>query len=132
METDIKLLIKRQAKEACQLMKDDMYKQDVWLWDLDWTPTELNVKKAKPPKKLKDQNPDDPMLVQIDDTEFERLEKKFFPLVRQVENLSKSQPRCPGYPKWYSELCDRYHPAYLPNPIDVGTGKTIVPKVFTT
>ena len=34
METDIKLLIKRQAKEACQLMKDDMYKQDVWLWDL--------------------------------------------------------------------------------------------------
>ena len=34
METDIKLLIKRQAKEACQRMKDDMYKQDVWLWDL--------------------------------------------------------------------------------------------------
>ena len=93
METDIKLLIKRQAKEACQLMKDDMYKQDVWLWDLDWTPTELKVKKAKPPKKLKDQNPDDPMLVQIDDTEFERLEKKFFPLIRQVENLYKSQPR---------------------------------------
>ena len=55
METDIKLLIKRQAKEACQLMKDDMYKQDVWLWDLDWTPTELKVKKAKPPKKQKDQ-----------------------------------------------------------------------------
>ena len=54
METDIKLLIKRQAKEACQLMKDDMYKQDVWLWDLDWTPTELKVKKAKPPKKQKD------------------------------------------------------------------------------
>ena len=78
------------------------------------------------------QDPDDPMLVRIDDTEFERLEKKFFPLVRQVENLYKSQPRCPGYPKWYSELCDRYHPAYLPNPIDVGTGKTIVPKVFTT
>ena len=55
METDIKLLIKRQAKEACQLMKDDMYKQDVWLWDLDWTPTELKVKKAKLPKKQKDQ-----------------------------------------------------------------------------
>ena len=132
METDIKLLIKRQAKEACQLMKDDLYKQDVWLWDLDWTPTELKVKKAKPPKNQKDQNSDDPMFAQIDDTEFERLEKKFFPLVRQVENLYKSQPRCPGYPKWYSELCDGYHPAYLPNPIDVGTGKTIVPKVFTT
>ena len=55
METDIKLLIKRQAKEACQLMKDDMYKQDVWLWDLDWTPTELKVKKAMPPKKQKGQ-----------------------------------------------------------------------------
>ena len=31
-------------------MIDDLYKQDVWLWDLDWTPTELKVKKAKPPK----------------------------------------------------------------------------------
>ena len=39
------------------------------------------------------QDPDDPMLVHINDTEFERLEKKFFPLVRQVENLYKSQPR---------------------------------------
>ena len=60
---------------------------------LDWTPTELNVKKAKLPKKQKDHDPDDPMLVHTDDTEFERLEKKFFPLVRQVENLYKSQPR---------------------------------------
>ena len=65
-----------------------------------------------------------------EETEFERLEKQFFHLTRQVENLYASQPKCPGYPKWYSELCEKYKPDYFPNPSDLGTGKTIVPKVI--
>ena len=103
-------------------MKDELYKQDVWLWDLDWTPTELKIKKSKPIKKE--------LQINGQESEYERLEKKFFPLLSKVENLYKSQPRCPGYPKWYSELCDKYEPAIAPNPSDVGTGKTIVPKVM--
>ena len=109
-------------------MKDEFYKHDVWLWDLDWTPTELKVKKSKSHKKVSGSSKNSYQLNE-DDSEFARLEKKFLPLLSKVENLYKSQPKCPGYPKWYSELCDRYEPACAPNPSDVGTGKTIVPKV---
>ena len=35
------------------------------------------------------------------------LKAKFAGLLSGSEHLMKNQPRCPGYPKWYMELCEK-------------------------
>ncbi len=123
LETEIDVLIKRQAKEACQLMENKEYRKDFWLWDLDWTATDLMIKQTRK-RSQPEVKPSE------GDTELERLEKKFKPLLSRVEDLYKTQPRCPGYPKWYSDLCGKFDPTKFAEPEDLGVGKAIVPKLL--
>jgi len=50
LDTESKFLLTQQANQACQLMYGDNYKKDLWLWDQDWTPKQLKLKKQKKKK----------------------------------------------------------------------------------
>lgn len=53
---DLKLesrqLLSLKADEACKLMANEAYKQDLWMWDQDWSTQTLKLKKQ--PKKKKE------------------------------------------------------------------------------
>ena len=72
-------------------MENDGYKKDFWLHDLDWTPTQLRIKKARKIEKE--------LTLSGDETELEMLQKKFWPLLKTADSIAKVQPRCPGNEK---------------------------------
>ena len=115
-------MIARQAQEACQLLHDEKYRTDLWLWGLDWKCTDLKIRKTKSKEK--------PIVTKESDTEMERLEKKFWPLLRQKEDMLRAQSQCPGYPKWYADLCEKYDPVVTPTPVNLGHGKEVVPRLL--
>lgn len=43
---EAKFLLSRRANEACKLMHDEMYKNDLWMWDQDWSTKTINLKKS--------------------------------------------------------------------------------------
>ena len=121
LEEEIDVIIARQAQEACQLMADQEYRNDIWLWKLDWNCTKLRMRKIKPQKTIFNEVK----------SEFEKLEQKFWPLLQSKESLYKKQPKIPGYPKWYAELCEQpYDPMISPTVDKLGHGKEIVPRLL--
>ncbi len=137
LEQEVDLMIAQQAKEACQLLNRDQgtgcaaHERDLWLWDEDWTIQSLRVKQNKNKKSSKKKAVKKNIIDSANDKdEFTRLEQKFRDLMSTSTLLYKSQPRCPGYPKWYSDLCEKYEYRIKPEPVDLGHSKSIVPKLL--
>lgn len=45
LENELTQSLKREADRACHLMENESYKNDPWLWDLDWSTKPLKIKK---------------------------------------------------------------------------------------
>ncbi|XP_038067395.1 DNA polymerase subunit gamma-1-like [Patiria miniata] len=45
LQQEMKLALMHLANDACQLMQDDSYKEDPWLWELDWSTEDYKLKK---------------------------------------------------------------------------------------
>ncbi|KAG9281096.1 DNA polymerase subunit gamma-1 [Astyanax mexicanus] len=115
------------ADDACQLLQDDRYKEDPWLWDLDWDVQEFKKKKMpvrkskkakleaetaaaaalnnKSPKKDWDEDPGPPSEEEQGrpDPCRELVER----LKGTVNLLPKRRQHMPGHPGWYRKLCAR-------------------------
>ena len=130
LEEEIDVIIARQAQEACQLMADGEYENDIWLWKLDWNCTKLKMRKIKPLSEKEKQKigcKDDGNNL----SELEKLEQKFWPLLKSKESMYKIQPKIPGYPKWYSDLCEQPYDPMVTSSVDkLGHGKEIVPRLL--
>lgn len=46
LNSEGKYLLARRADQACRLMHDERYKDDLWMWDQDWSTQELKLKKT--------------------------------------------------------------------------------------
>ena len=46
LEEETARVLSQQAKESCQLLNDDLYKTDLWMWDQDWSVKEIKFKKS--------------------------------------------------------------------------------------
>ncbi|XP_017555602.1 DNA polymerase subunit gamma-1 isoform X1 [Pygocentrus nattereri] len=114
------------ADDACQLMQDDRYKEDPWLWDLEWDVQEFKQKKIPMSKRKKaeqeaekaataskrespekdwDEDPGPPEEEEQgrSDPSRELVER----LKGTVSCLPKRRQHMPGYPGWYRKLCAR-------------------------
>ena len=98
------------------------------MWDLDWSIADLKIKKGKKTKKQQESStfPED---IQVT-SELEKLDKQFYSLLCESEYMYKTQPRCPGYPKWFSDLCSVYEPVKTPKPESLSYGLAVVPKLL--
>nr|XP_006815395.1 PREDICTED: DNA polymerase subunit gamma-1-like [Saccoglossus kowalevskii] len=47
LQKEMKLSLMHLANDSCELLHNDRYKKDPWLWELDWSSTELKMKKIK-------------------------------------------------------------------------------------
>ncbi|XP_025856865.1 DNA polymerase subunit gamma-1 isoform X2 [Vulpes vulpes] len=135
------------ANDACQLLSGERYKEDPWLWDLEWDLQEFKQKKAKKVKRKeptaasklpiegagdpKDQEdpgpPSEEEEVQRDVTARACLEH----LKGTAESLPKRPQHLPGHPGWYRKLCPRLDdPAWTPGPSLLSLQMRVTPKLM--
>ncbi|XP_062402977.1 DNA polymerase subunit gamma-1 [Sardina pilchardus] len=119
LQHEMKKSLMRLADDACQFLEDQRYKDDPWLWDLDWEVQEFKQKKV-PQKKKKaakavetkaptvsvadwDTDPGPPSEEELNgvDPSKEVLDK----LKQTVDSLPKRRQHLPGHPSWYRKLC---------------------------
>ncbi|XP_069680448.1 DNA polymerase subunit gamma-1, mitochondrial isoform X1 [Periplaneta americana] len=55
LDTEARYLLARRADNTCQLLHEDRYQDDLWMWDQDWSVQELKLKKSVG-KRSKDDN----------------------------------------------------------------------------
>lgn len=141
----------KKADEACRLMHDNKYKQDMWMWDQDWSIQNLKLKKQ--PNKgtskksenssnsvetktvnsevvvkdfSKSENMVAPHILNAID-KHEDLTTKFSHLFKLKNLLYKVRPLLPGYPAWYRKLCDKLkkNEKWSPGPINITTSMQV-------
>ncbi|XP_033634146.1 DNA polymerase subunit gamma-1-like [Asterias rubens] len=81
LQQEMKLALMHLANDACQLMEDESYKDDPWLWELDWSTEDYKLKKEvvkkKPRRKAINQDVKEDSLSKIeDDNEMGRMPKE--------------------------------------------------------
>ncbi|XP_066523637.1 DNA polymerase subunit gamma-1 isoform X2 [Hoplias malabaricus] len=116
------------ADDACQLLQDDRYKEDPWLWDLEWDVQEFKQKKIAMSKSKKAkqeaekaaaaaaskcENPgkvwdEDPGPPEEDDQGRPDPSRELVEHLKgTVSCLPKRRQHMPGHPGWYRKLCAR-------------------------
>ena len=56
LDSEARFLLSQRADEACQLLHENRYREDLWLWDQDWSTQELKLKKSVTKNKESDLN----------------------------------------------------------------------------
>nr|CAG4650726.1 EOG090X00SQ [Simocephalus serrulatus]SVE94067.1 EOG090X00SQ [Simocephalus serrulatus] len=144
LENELTQSLKREADRACHLMENESYKNDPWLWDLDWLTKPLKIKKKPVGTKKKktlnsipvEQEPDTVTVAteELDEKndeeiDFLRLRCQFQNLLDSNTLLYKRNSLLPGYPNWYRTLCDRTKDGLI-GPSEVTTSAQVVPKLL--
>uniref|UniRef100_A0A8C8FES5 DNA polymerase subunit gamma-1 n=1 Tax=Oncorhynchus tshawytscha TaxID=74940 RepID=A0A8C8FES5_ONCTS len=117
LQREMKKSLMSLADDACQLLQDDRYKEDAWLWDVEWDVQEFKQKKVTvskskrskaeaepaPSTPLRDWDQGPPTEEEIAGTcpSREALER----LKKMVSRLPKRRQHLPGHPGWYRKLC---------------------------
>jgi len=132
LDIESKFLLSQQANQACQLMFNDNYKKDLWLWDQNWIPKELKLKKEKKkkPEITVENKPIEPE--DIYEKKFLKLQEMFKPLMETCERMPLKTPHLAGYPEWYRKLCaPPKDPHWVPGPLLISSGMHLVPKLLS-
>ncbi|OCT89734.1 DNA polymerase subunit gamma-1 isoform X1 [Xenopus laevis] len=147
LQKEMKKSLMKLANDACQLLTKDAYKEDPWLWDLEWDIQEFKQKKTKSSKKQKkaneaaesvgnklveDHNEDPGPPTEEEESRpsmgklyLEDLKLKTLPL------LPKRNQHLPGHPGWYRKLCPKLEdPDWLPGPGLISLQMRLTPKLM--
>ncbi|ELW62800.1 DNA polymerase subunit gamma-1 [Tupaia chinensis] len=149
LQREMKKSLMDLANEACQLLSGERYKEDPWLWDLEWDLQEFKQKKAKVKKKEpaaaaklpieEGGAPGDPMDQEdpgppSEEEEFQR-EVTARACLQQLKGTTELLPKraqhLPGHPGWYRKLCPRLDdPAWTPGPSLLSLQMRVTPKLM--
>ncbi|TNN87804.1 DNA polymerase subunit gamma-1 [Liparis tanakae] len=119
LQREMKKSLMTLADDACQLLQDDRYKDDPWLWDLEWDVQEFKLKKVVAGKKknsekavetkvaapLPDLDEGPPAEEEMAGPTPSRLAVE--KLKGIVSRLPKRRQHLPGHPGWYRKLCEK-------------------------
>lgn len=119
LNVEMKSLLMEKCDEACSLLHDERYKENLWLWDQDWSVKDLKLKK-KAGKSLEEEVDEADGFYEInrlgeeqvvDDIINRRRElvEKFKPLLKTKDRLPANVSHLIGYPEWYRKLCVKPH-----------------------
>lgn len=130
LNVESKALLAQRADNACRLMHGERYKNDLWLWDEDWSVQELKLKKSVTKKKEREEK----VYEKFTNDELGKLSFKFKNLMRKKNLMPARRPFLPGYPSWYRALCEKLKDTndnWSPGVADIGTGMQIAPKLLS-
>ncbi|XP_067357780.1 DNA polymerase subunit gamma-1 isoform X2 [Channa argus] len=121
LQREMKKSLMSLADDACQLLQDDRYKEDPWLWDLEWDVQEFKLKKVAVSKKKQLKKAAETQVV----TPLPNWEEDLGPpseeemagpcpsrlsvdkLKEKVNQLPKRRQHLPRHPGWYRKLCEK-------------------------
>lgn len=136
---EAKFTLAKRADTVCHLMHDEKYKQDLWMWDQDWSTQEIKMK-TKMPTKVKldnietkdmEKQSDKKYLSDDEEEEEDSLAKEFAYLEETRHLLPVRMPHMPGYPAWYRKLCLKPNDEdWMPGPQNISTSMQVVPKLL--
>ncbi|XKL61226.1 hypothetical protein PGB90_008283 [Kerria lacca] len=124
LNAETKFLLSQQADKNCQLLHNEKYKDNLWLWDQDWSIKTLKLNKVKTPTKKKITERDlqekskkeiilelsesslDPQCDEFDGGKLFKLENYFSSLLESKYRLPIKITYLAGYPNWYRKICD--------------------------
>ncbi|XP_063781860.1 DNA polymerase subunit gamma-1 isoform X1 [Pseudophryne corroboree] len=148
LQKEMKKSLMNLANDACQLLFDDVYKTDPWLWDLEWDIQEFKQKKIKVSKKQKEMKDfpsftagstdlSDPQEDPGPPSEEEELcpspSKLYLESIidKTMPYLPKRIQHMPGHPGWYRKLCLRLEdPEWVPGPSLISLQMRLTPKLM--
>ncbi|KAL8197615.1 UNVERIFIED_CONTAM: hypothetical protein K2H54_034334 [Gekko kuhli] len=148
LQKEMKKSLMNLADEACQLLHEERYKDDPWLWDLEWDLQEFKQKKKKTGKKKNQDGDDVPPKAVEKASMLEWQEDPGPPTEEEEQNTPDSrlcldhlketvtlQPKriqhLPGHPGWYRKLCPRLDdPCWVPGPSLISLQMRVTPKLM--
>lgn len=148
LDFEAKSLMSQCANDSCELLHNDGYKTDLWLWDQNWTCKNIKLKKSVSKgngttfKNIPAySNPCELNLEQRSysshheeefiENKYKQLSDKFATIISKEKLLPNRLPHLSGYPEWYRKLCDPpSSDEWVPEPTLVGSGLKITPKLL--
>ncbi|XP_042198873.1 DNA polymerase subunit gamma-1 [Callorhinchus milii] len=147
LQREMKKSLMNLADEACQLLHGERYKEDAWLWDLEWDVQEFRQKKSVRKKKKAAQGVGEESRLSQQHTAdpdrdpgppSEDAETQPPPSTVCLEGLSetvrllpKRRQHLPGHPGWYRKLCPRLQDvAWTPGPSLITLQMRLTPKLM--
>ncbi|PIK41139.1 putative DNA polymerase subunit gamma-1-like [Apostichopus japonicus] len=152
LQDEMKILLMQIANENCLYLHDDLYKDDPWLWDLDWSVEKFRLRKKyydtlndspvieKNKKDVKTTTEDEEgageeeLAADLDEEELEeerKLEEVRAKLEKTLEFLPKVNQHMAGYPAWYRDLCPRQSlPEFRNSPSLISSQTRVTPKLL--
>ncbi|XP_074456376.1 DNA polymerase subunit gamma-1 isoform X3 [Larus michahellis] len=152
LQKEMKKSLMNLANEACQLLHEERYRDDPWLWDLEWDTQEFKQKKnpgKKKKKKGQDENNKDSAAVAGTDGSVEECQEDPGPPEEDEELKAPASQVClerlketvvlqpkrlqhlPGHPGWYRKLCPRLEEAgWVPGPSLISLQMRVTPKLM--
>ncbi|KAJ7311091.1 hypothetical protein JRQ81_006690 [Phrynocephalus forsythii] len=149
LQKEMKKSLMNLADDACRLLHEERYKDDPWLWDLEWDIQEFKQKKSKNGrKKKKDQDGSNKLPKITEKASVEWQEDPGPPTEEEEESIPQSQlclerlketvalqpkklQHLPGHPGWYRKLCLRLDdPDWVPGPSLVSLQMRVTPKLM--
>ncbi|XP_026537638.1 DNA polymerase subunit gamma-1 [Notechis scutatus] len=147
LQKEMKKSLMNLADDACQLLHEERYKDDPWMWDLKWDLQNFKQKKTKPTRKKKEgANEESPKVVgkasppewQEDPgppTEEEQSQNGRQQVLQSLKETVVLQPKriqhLPGHPEWYRNLCPRLNdPSWAPGPSLISLQMRVTPKLM--
>ncbi|XP_015120544.1 DNA polymerase subunit gamma-1, mitochondrial [Diachasma alloeum] len=138
---EAKVSLSKRADEVCKLMHNDKYKEDLWMWDQDWSTQSVKTKTKLAKKALEDmekqsnqeeaQPSDYEKYLTDDEHEIDPLEAEFSHLKDTKYLLPAKFPHMSGYPAWYRKLCMKQHEEnWIVGPQNISTSMKITPKLL--
>ncbi|XP_030433904.1 DNA polymerase subunit gamma-1 isoform X1 [Gopherus evgoodei] len=152
LQKEMKKSLMNLANDACQLLYEERYKDDPWLWDLEWDLQEFKQKKKKTGRKKNEDVNSEPAKVVANPSALEwqegsaldpgppseeeelRIPESWVLLERLKETISllpKRTQHLPGHPGWYRKLCLRLNdPDWVPGPSLISLQMRVTPKLM--
>ena len=129
LDIESKTLLSQRADNACRLQHDEKFKEDLWMWDQDWSEQVLKLKKGKPSVSKFPPTP----LPPSSGAELKSFANRFQNLIDKKYLLPTRRPLLPGYPLWYRKMCEKSNESgeWKPGPVDIGTGMQVAPKLLS-
>ncbi|EDV21017.1 uncharacterized protein TRIADDRAFT_64268 [Trichoplax adhaerens] len=128
LENELNTLLKHLADDACHLLRNDRFRDDPWLWSLNWNIKRNSLKSLSNISKKLLKTITGELTENIDD---KILEER---LKLQKERLhAKRGSQKSGYPDWYADLCpplyikSELNSKWRSSPVNISPTKRIVP-----
>ncbi|XP_057693196.1 DNA polymerase subunit gamma-1 isoform X2 [Corythoichthys intestinalis] len=122
LQREMKKSLMTLADDACQLLENERFKEDPWLWDLEWDVQDFKLKKMPARKKKQPEKavvsqtiaPSEDWMEDAGPPSEEDTAAVPFPgrlamdkLKETVNLLPKRKQHLPGHPGWYRKLCEK-------------------------